>query len=388
MKNKLFPLCAIALTVLCAPSHAQERGVTTDKVVFGMQTDLSGVVANVGVAQSNAIRMRFEEANIGGGIAGRKLELIVEDSGYQVPKAVQAVNKLINRDQVFAIIGSMAAGLNNATIPDQLIAGVPNLFPNAASKSMYEPFHKMKFSGLATYDHQSRAATNWLITQKGAKKICVMYIKNDMGEEVFQAVEEAAKAKDASVMGASHRPTDIEFSASVQRMKEANCDALVLGTLVRDTIGILSAVHAMKWNIPVIGAGATQQPPVVSAPGGIAEGFMAMAQVITAYPDDSNKAAADWVQRYTKRFTAPPNVYAQWAYGWADMTVKALSVAGRNLTMDRFIGALEGTQNYQDIFGSPRQSFGPQRRLSTDESFLVMVKNGRWVKLTEFLPIK
>ncbi len=295
------------------------------------------------------------------------------------------MNKLVNRDKVFAIIGSMGAGLNNATIPDQLAAGVPNLFPNAQSKSMYEPFQKMKFSALATYDHQSRAATNWLISQKGVKKICVMYIKNDMGEEILQAVEETAKAKGATVVSASHKPTDVDFAAGVQRMKDAGCDALVLGTLVRDTVGILSTVRGMKWNIPIIGGGPTQQPPVVEAPGGISEGYMAMAQVITAYPDDSNKAAADWVQRYTKRFNAPPNVYAQWAYGWADMTVKTLAATGRDLTMDRFISALEATQNYQDIFGSPKQTFGPQRRLGTASSFLVVVKNGRWIKATDVL---
>ena len=95
---------AIALAVLAmAPgAFAQQRGVTPTEITFGMHTDLSGVAATYGVSSSNGVKMRFEEANAAGGIAGRKLKVIVEDQGYQVPKAVQACNKLLNRDKVFA----------------------------------------------------------------------------------------------------------------------------------------------------------------------------------------------------------------------------------------------------------------------------------------------
>src|SRR5262245_56922706 len=95
-------LAVTAVALLPADSWAQARGVTPGEVVFGMHTDLSGVGATYGVSSSNAARMRFDDVNETGGVAGRKIKLIVEDHGYQVPKAVQACNKLINRDKVFA----------------------------------------------------------------------------------------------------------------------------------------------------------------------------------------------------------------------------------------------------------------------------------------------
>ena len=141
---------ATALAVAAvAGAHAQTRGVSKSEIVIGMPTDLSGPAATYGVSSSNAVRMRFDEVNASGGIHGRKLRLIVEDQAYQVPKAVQACNKLINRDKVFAFVGPLGTPMNNACFKDQLAAGVPNLFPLSAARSMYEPFHPLKFYGAA-----------------------------------------------------------------------------------------------------------------------------------------------------------------------------------------------------------------------------------------------
>src|SRR5207244_1228097 len=77
---------------------ATARGVTDTEIIIGTMTDLSGVTAVQGVNNANAMRMAFDEVNTRGGIHGRKIKWIVEDNQYIVPKAVQAMNKLLNRD--------------------------------------------------------------------------------------------------------------------------------------------------------------------------------------------------------------------------------------------------------------------------------------------------
>jgi branched-chain amino acid transport system substrate-binding protein len=72
------------------------QGVTGTEILIGTVTDLSGVTAIQGVNNANAIRLLFDEANAKGGINGRKIRYIVEDSQYRVPRAVQAMNKLLN----------------------------------------------------------------------------------------------------------------------------------------------------------------------------------------------------------------------------------------------------------------------------------------------------
>ena len=92
-----------------AMAQKETRGVSKTEIVLGMHTDLSGPAATYGVSSSNAVKMRFDEVNEKGGIHGRKIKLVVEDTQYQVPRAVQAGTKLINRDHIFAMVARRSA---------------------------------------------------------------------------------------------------------------------------------------------------------------------------------------------------------------------------------------------------------------------------------------
>src|ERR1700730_7879452 len=123
MHHKIALAATAALALVAAQASAETRGVTKTEVLFGMHTDLSGVAATYGVSAYNALKMRFEELNTADGINGRKLNLIIEDQASQVPKAVQACSKLINRDKVFAFVAALGTPMNNACFKDQLEAG-------------------------------------------------------------------------------------------------------------------------------------------------------------------------------------------------------------------------------------------------------------------------
>ena len=128
-----------------------QRGVTDTEILVGTITDLSGVTAVQGVNNANAVRLAFDEVNEKGGINGRKIRYIVEDSQYQVPRAVQAINKLINNDGVFFTIEDGGTPMNNATFPMAIEKNMPKLLPLSAARSMFEPFHKLKFSQYSSY---------------------------------------------------------------------------------------------------------------------------------------------------------------------------------------------------------------------------------------------
>src|SRR5471030_813610 len=212
---------AIAATTT-AGALAQTNGVTPTEITFGMHTDLSGVAATFGVSSSNGVKMRFDEINAAGGVAGRKVKLIVEDQGYQVPKAVQACNKLINRDKVFAFVAPLGTPMNNACFKDQFAAEVPNLFPLSAARSMYEPYEKLKFYGAASYVDQIRAGIDYFVKTKGKKSVCVMYQDTDFGKEILAGAElQTKKLNIKLVETAGHKPTDQDFTASLTKLKSA-----------------------------------------------------------------------------------------------------------------------------------------------------------------------
>ena len=214
-----------------------------------MPTDLSGPAATYGVSSSNGVKMRFEEANEAGGINGRKLKVIVEDQAYQVPKAVQACNKLINRDKVFAFVGPLGTPMNNACFKDQFAAGVPNLFPLSAARSMYEPFEKLKFYGAASYVDQIRAGIQYFVKNKGVKTVCVMYQDTDFGKEILEgASEQTEKLGIKLAETTAHKPTDQDFTAPITKLREAKCDLIAMGTIVRDSIVPYTTARKAGWN--------------------------------------------------------------------------------------------------------------------------------------------
>ncbi|MBN8872293.1 MAG: ABC transporter substrate-binding protein [Rhodospirillales bacterium] len=378
-------LAAALATAVSAPAWAEtQRGVTDNEIVIGTYTDLSGVTAMWGLNNSNAYRMVFEEANAKGGIDGRKIKYIVEDNQYQVPRSVQAANKLINRDGVFILVANGGTPMNNAVMPDQIAKGVANVFPLTSARSMYEPFNKFKFALGSSYYDQIRSGVKYFVEQRGKKRVCAMSQDTDFGRDVSQGVNDQLKAENLKLAGETlHKPTDTDFSASVARMRDANCDLVVIGGIVRDTVQIISAITKTGWKVDMLGQAASYDEAVAEMPGGASEGFYSMAPMLVIDPKEATGEAKVFVDKYRKQFGKDPNFAAQIGYTGGQIVVKALENAGKNLTADSFIAGMESIKDYHDAFGSPAISFGPQKHQGSNESFLCQIKDGHWVKAAD-----
>ena len=141
-----------ATGALFAPAiaRAATRGVSDTEIIVGSMADLSGVTAVQGVNNAGGMRMAIDEANAKGGVNGRKIRFIVEDMEYIVPKAVQAMNKLVNRDEIFLGLGNGGTPMNDAVMPMMFEKNVPNVFPTTCARSMYEPLNNLKFGQFAS----------------------------------------------------------------------------------------------------------------------------------------------------------------------------------------------------------------------------------------------
>jgi branched-chain amino acid transport system substrate-binding protein len=374
---------ATAAVSLAGVASAQTRGVTASEVTFGMHTDLSGVAATYGVSSSNGVKMRFDEINDAGGINGRKLKVIIEDQGYQVPKAVQACNKLINRDKVFAFVAPLGTPMNNACFKDQFAVGVPNLFPLSAARSMYEPYERLKFYGAASYVDQVRSGIDYFVKTKGKKAVCVMYQDTDFGKEVLEGAELQTKKLGIKIAETTaHKPTDQDFTAPITKLRSAGCDLIVMGTIVRDSIVPYTTARKAGWtDVDFLGSAAVYDLVVGAAPG--MEGFYGMGLTEMPYVDSNVASVKKFVEDYKKKFNVDPNIGAVYGYVAADLAVQGVKNAGKDLTLDSFITGMEAIKGYKDIFNGPQVSFGPNIRQGANSSFLAEVKGGKWTRVTE-----
>ena len=379
---KMF-LCVVTLLVMVVVVQAGTRGVSKNQITVGTHTALSGPAASWGIDASNGVRMRFDEANEAGGIHGRKIKYIVEDSQYRIPIAVQKANKLVNRDKVFFLIASIGTPMNNAIFPMLEKKNVPNLFPFTAGRSMYEPHHKLKFANLAPYYDNIRAGLKYFVEEKGKERVCMMYQDTDFGYETAEGVKDQLKEMNMELVAeTTHKSGEANFVGAITKLREAKCDVVMLGTITRDTILAVSTARKMGWDVDMVGqtAACNYVIPLMGKKG--VEGLYAVTSIPIMYEDQATGKAKTFFDNYKKRFDKTASEVAQQGYFSADLAVIALEKAGRKLTLNNFIKALESIEGYQHPFGGPIISFGPKKHLGSNESILVQIKNGKWVSPT------
>ena len=124
---KFFYSLLIAITLnIFSLNSIYAQGVTDEEVILGMHTDISGPVSSFGKYSVEGVKMRIDEINENGGIHGRTIKIIAEDHQYQVPRAVQAANKLLNKDKIFLMVASLGTPMNNAVFESQAKKDIPN----------------------------------------------------------------------------------------------------------------------------------------------------------------------------------------------------------------------------------------------------------------------
>lgn len=382
MKGRNFVNLFVSFVILLGmvvAVQAETQGVTQDEIVVGTHTALSGPVAGWGIDATNGIRMRFDEANATGGIHGRNIKYIAEDSQYRVPIAVQKANKLVNRDKVFFLIASIGTPMNNAIFPMLEKKNVPNLFPYTAARSMYEPHHKLKFANLASYYSNVRAGLKYFVEEKGKQRVCMMYQDTDFGLETADGVnDQLAELNMALIAQTTHKASETNFVGAITKLRKADCDVVMLGTIIQDTIIAVSTARKMGWDVDMVGQTAACNYVIPLKGGEAVNGLYGVTSIPIMYADQATGKAKKFFENYQKRFDKMPSEVAQHGYFCADLAVMALQKAGKELTVDGFLKALESIKGYQHLFGGPIISFGPQKHLGSNESVLYQVINGKW----------
>ena len=363
-----------------------DQGISDKEIKIGMHTDISGPVSSFGKYSVEGVKMRMDEINENGGIHGRKLVLFAEDHQYQVPRAVQAANKLINKDKIFLMLASLGTPMNNAVFQMQEAKDIPNLFPLSSARSMTDPLHRLKFGALSSYYDQIRSGVKWAVDDQGKNKICVLYQDNDFGQETYDAVIDQLSSMNLTLHEkATNKPTDTDLTSQITKLKNADCEAVAMGTIVKDTIIGYAKAKQMGWDALFFGQVASFHPVIASQPGGITDGFYTFAQFDTPSKSSCAEEICNWIDKYESLFGNTPNIGSAYGYMYMDVTAKALEIAGHDLTTDSFIDALESIKDYKIPFGDSVLSWAPDKHLGANDAFLFVVQDGKFIQVNDVM---
>ena len=384
-KTLVAAIAGLAVSTTSGAALAQTQGVAPNEIVVGTIQDLSGPLAGASKHIRDGLQMRLDEANDQGGVAGRKVRLVVEDNGYDPRKAALAAQKLVNGDKVFAVLGHIGTITNLAALPVLQERGVINFMPASGARQLFEPADKLKAAWLVPYYDEMFMALKWLAKDKGAKKVGILYQDDEFGLENQRGAEAALKAMGMTFAeSTTYKRGATDFSSQVAKLKAAGCDVVVLGTVVRESVGVLVEAQKIGFKPAFLAPLPAYHHLLPMLSKGAAEGLYAVASVDYPYVDAPG-TAGDWAKRYKSRFSDDPSTFAALGYTVADLFIRAAEKAGSGLTADSLSRALESGPYADRTFGGPECRITPTNRLCNKTAGVAQVQNGKWVRVVSKL---
>ena len=216
-------LCLLgAAFACCLNTHARaEDGVSKDSILFGQVAALNGPAQALGQGMREGILAAFEEANRAGGINGRKLELKSIDDGYEPEKTIEATNKAIKEEKVFALVGAVGTPTSKAGQPIATAAKVPFIGPFTGAEFLRNPFNRYVVNIRASYFQETEAWVEHLTNDLGVTRIAILYQDDAFGLAGLAGVKKAMEKRNLSLVaeGTFKRNTTAIKSALLEIMK-------------------------------------------------------------------------------------------------------------------------------------------------------------------------
>jgi len=384
-RRRLVMGSAVSILVAGTPAWAGQagtQGVTDDMILLGSHQDLSGPVASLGGPLREGMQLAVDDINAAGGIHGRKLRLLVEDSMFDPKRAVLATEKLVRQDKVFAMIASLGSATVQASMPLMLDAGVPVLFSGTPADFNYTPFNRIKFALNIPYGEQVRSMVRYAVDTMGKRRVGVLYQDDETGHNVLRATETQLKTHDMKVVEkVSYKRGAVDFSSQIARLRAADVDVVILGTIIRETAAAMMEARKLGWDVDMMVTNAGMNDAVVKIGGPAVEGLYAMTQFLSLNAQEQTPELRALLDRFQAKYGKSPDDGMIYGYMAIQLFAEGARRAGRDLTVDSLVRGLEDIRDFTTVFAASPVSYGPEERLGTRRAMLTQVRDGRFMQI-------
>ncbi|MCG8619981.1 MAG: ABC transporter substrate-binding protein [Desulfobacterales bacterium] len=340
----------------------------------------TGRASFLGDPEQKTMEMMIEKINAAGGIDGVKLEAVIYDSEGDPAKAVSAVNKLLHKDKVLAIIGPSTTPTTLAIVNFVERAQVP-LISCAAGVKITSPVKPWVFK-TAQSDLLAVAAVYQHMKAKGIKKIGVLTVANSFGESGKHQLLNQAKDFGLEVVQAdSFGAKDTDMTAQLTKIKAAGPDAIVCWGTNPGPAVVAKNVKQLKIDLPLYQSHGVASPKFIELAGDAANGIILPTGkiLVTGLLDgsDPQKAILEGYQKdYKAKYNANVSGFGGYAYDAVNILAGALKGSGGDKNKIR--DALEATQGHMGATGEFNFSGKDHNGLSPKAFVMVEIENGTW----------
>lgn len=341
MSNAFYLRAASALTAaVFAFTAGAEPGVTDNTIILGQTAPLTGPLGSLGTSMAAGIKAYVDQVNKQGGVHGRTIKLIQLDDAYNVDTSVANVNKLINDERAFALLGVTGTPQVAATLPVAAKAGVPFFAPFTGADALRKEHNKYLFTVNASYGREIEKMVEHL-SRLTIESIGVVHQNNAFGKDGLAGAE-AAFAKHKLKMAVAN-PVETNSSnvgEAAQAVAKVNPSVVIMATAGKVTTDFIAAYRK---------AGGTSQFYLLSVAdvatlsktlGKDARGIVVTQTV--PYPwSDEIPMVKEYQQAMKQSGSADYNYVSMLGFVSAKTFVETLRATGRNLTRERFVEAAQ-----------------------------------------------
>jgi branched-chain amino acid transport system substrate-binding protein len=373
---------AALLTTAAAPSGPDDGGLTDTTIRIGVEAAVGSLSLD---GENLGFRLAFEEANARGGVQGRRIVWTERRRASSAPADVLAVAQaMIDEDHVFALVNFSGPAIGDIASYARE-RRVPVMFPHTALVS--SAGERYLFTSFPRFEGEAEVMFRYLAQDRGLRRLAIAHDPNAYGLTFRDALRRHASRFEYEVVAevpiAARVPGDV--SPQFAALAAARPDAIVMALYPEQAQAVMTARAAASWAGRMVSAGPLTDEASLTVPGGSSDGTLGFCH----YPDPG-QSDAPGVLRYRtalQRFHPERGFdrYTLYGYTFGRLVVEGLERAGRSLTRERFVDALESLTNWDAGGVLPNVSFSATNHHAQRAGFICEMKAGRLVALTNWI---
>lgn len=367
-------LLAAALVGLSPlPAVAQSDAAKGDPIYLGVSGPLTGPNAQYGAQWKQGFDLALDEINGSGGIKGRPLAYLFEDSQSDPRQSVAVAQKFVADKRIVAELGDFSSPASMAASPIYQRAklvqfGFTNSHPDFTKGGDY-----MWSNSVSQADEQPLSAA-FAVKRLGMKRIAVLHLNTDWGRTSKDIFVKAAKEDGAEIVATEgYMPDEKDFRSTIVRVRDAKPDGLMLVSYYSDAALIARQLQQAGLRLPAVAASSVYSPKFIELGGDAVEGIFTASRY---FPDDPRPQVSNFITKFKKKYDKEPDAFNAYAYDTMILMAQVMRESGTERQAIH-----DGLSKVKDvpsvIFG--KATFDPQtRRVSGAVSVDLVVKNGRF----------
>ena len=384
--RKILKLVAAATLVICGGAAlAADPGVTDSEIVIGGVEPYTGPAGQLGYTITLGLRLGADEINAAGGINGRKIKVVVEDDQYVPAQSVQALQKLIDVHNVFALLGVSGGSHGLAMMPIIEKNKIPVINPAVTTEAHYAANRPNVFGIGMNYSDGAFEMMKLVNKLHPNEKWASLVQDDESGAPREAGYDRAVKELSLnSVLKQRFKPKQMDFSAEVLRLKAAGVTAIHLGGLPAINAAIIKEVKKQGMNVKFAGLWTDHTPPMLDLAGAEGDGMY----IFDFVPSITDKVASGpfltLAAKYLPKDDLPKaNRYTMLGFVAMKVMGDAIAKCGKDVTRACVSANIEKTRNFSAGVGAP-VTFGPGVRTSVPGGGLLKIDFAG----KQFVPVK